>query len=94
MFEAFWTLVCIASLPHKTSVFGHLLKCFAACGRSQREFNFTGNTTTTDGGHNNASRGDFPWMVAVYIENDEGTWEQICGGTLISSSLILSGNFT
>lgn len=39
-----------------------------------------------------SSQGDFPWMAAIYIKDDEGRWKNICGGTLISPSLVLTGN--
>lgn len=35
--------------------------------------------------------GAFPWHVGVYREDGNGTYEQICGGSLISSNLVVSG---
>lgn len=40
-----------------------------------------------------SSQGDFPWMAAVYHLQKGGMWQQVCGGTLISSKIVLTGKF-
>lgn len=65
----------------------------SACGQSQHTFNPYDDLTLIHYGYN-SSRGDFPWMAALYTPLDAGKWEQICGGTLISPGLVLSGTFT
>lgn len=60
------------------------------CGKSPRDFNPSQTLTLIHAGRN-SSRGDFPWMAGLYAAFDEGKWRQICGGTLISTTLVLTG---
>lgn len=38
-----------------------------------------------------AKPGVFPWHVGIYVKKTRFDYEQICGGTLISSQLAVSG---
>lgn len=42
---------------------------------------------------NFSSQGDYPWMAAVYHLQNGSIWGQVCGGTLISSKIVLTGKF-
>lgn len=42
-------------------------------------------------GGNNASVGTAPWNVGIYEKNDQSSYDMICGGTLISENLVVSG---
>jgi hypothetical protein len=38
-----------------------------------------------------AKVGEFPWHVGIYRYSDNGTLQQVCGGSLINPSTILTG---
>lgn len=38
-----------------------------------------------------AEIGKFPWHVGIYAKNTDQEYEQICGGTIISSNLVITG---
>lgn len=44
-------------------------------------------------GGKDASRSDFPWHSIIYEHQDkeDEKWKQICGGTLITSTVVLTG---
>jgi hypothetical protein len=35
--------------------------------------------------------GEFPWHVGIYRYSDNGTLQQVCGGSLINPSMVLTG---
>ena len=41
-------------------------------------------------GGQDADISEFPWMVSLQVQNDAGAWTHICGGTLVSSSWVLT----
>lgn len=63
---------------------------FLECGKSLNPFDPDEIADKIISGHN-SSRGDFPWMVALYTPI-KGLWTQICGGTLVSPNIVLTGN--
>lgn len=60
------------------------------CGQSPKVFDPKQTVSLIHAGHN-SSRGDFPWMAALYTVLEEGKWKHICGGTLISPYIVLTG---
>lgn len=54
------------------------------CGQSNGLFNRIHNG-------NVSSRGEFPWVAAIYHLDGSQKWKQVCGGTLVSPSLVLTG---
>lgn len=64
---------------------------FSECGQSPKVFDPKQTVSLIHAGHN-SSRGDFPWMAALYTVLEEGKWKHICGGTLISPYIVLTGN--
>lgn len=64
---------------------------FSECGQSPKIFDPKQTVSLIHAGHN-SSRGDFPWMAALYTVLEEGKWKHICGGTLISPYIVLTGN--
>lgn len=38
-----------------------------------------------------AKHGTAPWNVGLYMRNENSTYDLICGGTLISENLVVSG---
>jgi hypothetical protein len=38
-----------------------------------------------------ANYGAAPWNVGIYRKNEQNTYEMICGGSLITTNLIVSG---
>lgn len=67
----------------------YLLK-FLACGWSLSSLNPIQELLLIQGGHV-SEVGDFPWMAAIYYRSNDKDWEQICGGTLISPNLVITG---
>lgn len=61
-----------------------------ACGRSRNPFNPLEELALIAFGRI-STNGDFPWMAAIYYNVDK-EWNYICGGTLISPGLVLTGN--
>lgn len=63
----------------------------AECGKSRRHFtrNFGNMFTIQDPSGN---PGDFPWMAAIFMSRKEDPWRVVCGGTLISPDIVLTGN--
>lgn len=61
-----------------------------ACGRSQNSVN---PLAQVHGGEV-SSRGDVPWMAAVYCRSENtDKWLHTCSGTLLSPNLVLSGKY-
>lgn len=60
------------------------------CGKSPEDFNPVQASPLIHAGFNSTS-GAFPWMAALYTSLEEGFWDQICGGTLITPSVVLTG---
>lgn len=58
------------------------MNIFLVCGKKRAE----ATTLVIDG--QNVTKGDFPWQVALYRKKDN---QLICGGSLISQFLIISG---
>jgi len=50
-----------------------------------------GNTLIVNGFQ--AKVGIFPWHVGIYTKESRSEYQQICGGTLISYNLVVSGNY-
>lgn len=65
---------------------------FTECGKSPRKINVLESAPLIMTGGYNSSRGDFPWIAAISTPLDEGRWTHICGGTLISPNIVLTGN--
>lgn len=43
-------------------------------------------------GGKNVIRGDYPWVVALYSNKDtQPDYTNICGGSLLSTSIIITG---
>lgn len=61
-----------------------LFRCLPECGTSIAQ----GNTLIVRGFQ--AKIGTFPWHVAIYRKDEYNEYEQICGGSLISSNLVVS----
>lgn len=68
-----------------------MLELLSACGRSKNKVDPQDDLLLIHFGRN-SSLGYFPWMAAIFMSLDAGRWEQVCGGTLISPQLVLSGN--
>lgn len=34
-----------------------------------------------------------PWMAAIYFRTNDGVWNQMCAGTLISSYAVITGKY-
>ncbi|XP_025267269.1 uncharacterized protein LOC105247821 [Camponotus floridanus] len=62
----------------------HVFRCLPECGTSITH----GSTLVVHGF--NATIGVFPWHVGIYLKKNANEYEQICGGTLISSNLVIS----
>lgn len=84
---SFFVFVTFCSPKHGLSIYYLLL----ACGRSLSTFNPLEDLLLIQNGHI-SSRGDFPWIAALYNPLQSDDWHQICGGTLISPNLVLTGN--
>lgn len=63
----------------------------AECGISPRIFEVLEPAALILGGENSL-RGNFPWMAAVFTHHTYDKWILMCGGTLISPSIVLTGN--
>lgn len=61
-----------------------VFRCLPECGTSIAN----GNTLIVNG--LDAKIGVFPWHVGIYFQMNMNEYEQICGGTLISSNLVIS----
>ncbi|XP_017795199.1 PREDICTED: suppressor of tumorigenicity 14 protein homolog [Habropoda laboriosa] len=61
-----------------------LFRCLPECGIAISQ----GNALVVHGFE--AKLGVFPWHVGIYNEKAKNNYEQICGGTLISSNLVVS----
>lgn len=63
------------------------------CGRSKNRFNPNAASPLITYAQISA-RGDFPWMAALYYRLKGEPFKQICGGTLVSPNLVLTGKFS
>ncbi|XP_012218810.1 modular serine protease isoform X2 [Linepithema humile] len=61
-----------------------VFRCLPECGTSIAH----GNTLIVNGFE--AKVGVFPWHVGIYMKKSTGDYEQVCGGTLINSNLVVS----
>lgn len=41
-----------------------------------------------------SSLGDIPWMTVIYSQMGSNDWKAICGGSLISPRIVLTGKCT
>ncbi|XP_046689112.1 modular serine protease-like [Homalodisca vitripennis] len=64
---------------------GQLPHCTPKCGQS----NLDSYLLPTVLGGNVSKVGNFPWHAAIF-HNREGEWQSVCGGTLITSRIVLT----
>jgi len=60
-------------------------KCSPVCGKIEASTTFITAGETVD-------IHDVPWQTAIYIKNSSNLFVHICGGTIISTRFVLSGN--
>ena len=60
------------------------IACILDCGRSDkpRQALITNGVTS--------ERGQWPWHAGIYLKSAKGSWEYICGGSLISKQVIMT----
>ena len=62
----------------------HKISSFIDCGRSEkpRQALITNGITS--------EKGQWPWHAAIYLKSAKGSWDYICGGSLISKQVIIT----